>query len=244
VVEYDPIMGKVKQRNWLILITIFLVIVSGAGLFVSIRQKLSFNSCAYGEGMYKSGENVPNFNGEQECVCNPDGSIKCGDDTEGVVYTGYSSSNLKFSYSYINMIDEESSVSNTIVPLDASYINGILKVSFERNALCSEEEEVSAQSGFYQLSSNAMRLTIMTSADTSKYFLPCKIANTFEVTDPGISFGEDFQIYYESESGEFLSMGACVYNSVLHADQDVFKDGTSVCLCNTGNVTCRELQQP
>ncbi len=235
-------MGKVKQRNWLIIITIFLVIVSGAGLFVSIHKKLSFNSCAYGEDMYKSGENVPNFNGEQECVCSSDGSIKCGDDTEGVVYTGYSSANLKFSYSYENLIDENSTVSSDIVPLDASYVNGVLKVAFERNVLCSEDGEVPAQSGFYKLSANALRLTIMTSVDTAKYFSPCKISNTYEITDASISFADDFQIYYESESGEFLSMGACIYDGALHGDQDVFKNGNSVCICNTGSVTCRELQ--
>ncbi len=244
MVEYDSIMGKIKQRNWLIIITIFLVIVSGAGLFVSIRQKLSFNSCAYGENVYRSGEQVPEFNGEQECVCNADGSIKCGDDAEGVVYSGYSSSNLKFSYSYINLLDSTAILDNEIEPLDASYTNGVLKVSFERDVLCSSDELAPTQSGFYQISSDALRLTIMTNVDTSKYTAPCKISNTFEISNPNVTFDEDFQIYYESESGEFLSLGACVYNGTLHADQDVFKEknSSSVCLCNTGNVTCKDLQ--
>lgn len=244
MVEYDPIMGKIKQRNWLIIITIFLVIVSGIGLFVSIQQKLSFNSCAYGEDVYRSGEQVPEFNGEQECTCNSDGSIKCGTESDGIVYTGYSSSNLRFSYSYINLLDSGAILDSDITPLDASYSDGILKISFERDVLCSSDEIAPAQSGFYQLSSDALRLTIMTNIDTTKYTSPCKISNTFEITDSNITFNDDFQIYYESDSGEFLSLGACVYKGVLHGDQDVFKDKdiSSVCLCNTGNVTCKDLQ--
>jgi hypothetical protein len=234
-------MGKIKQRNWLIIITIFLVIVSGVGLFLSIQQKLSFNSCAYGVNVYRSGEEIPAYNGGSECKCNADGTIKCNDDLDESIYSDYSSQNLKFTYEYVNLLSQESLTSEDISSNWASYSEGIMEVSFERNASCTVDGIAPTQSGFYQLSPNDLKLSIMTNTDTTKYISPCRISNNFEISGLEITLSNDFQIYYQSDSGELESLGACVENNTLYGDQEVFKSKTSsaVCICNTGVVSCK-----
>jgi len=236
-------MGKIKQRNWLIIITIFLVIVSGAGLFLSIQQKLSFNSCAYGENVYRSGDEIPAYNGRDECKCNADGTIKCSDNTDELTYSGYSSQNLKFSYQYINLLTDQALLQEEAKSNSASYINGVLKVNLERNVLCTNDEIAPTQSGFYQLSSSDLKLTIMTNTDVTKYATPCKILNSFEISGLDIALGDDFQIYYQSDNGNLESLGVCVQDNILYGDQEVFKSKTSssVCICNTGVVSCKQL---
>jgi len=236
-------MGKIKQRNWLIIITIFLVIVSGAGLFLSIQQKLSFNSCAYGENVYRSGDEIPAYNGRSECRCNADGSIKCNDNTAELAYSGYSSQNLKFTYKYLNLLSEGVLTQEKVSSDSASYANGILKINLERNVLCAEDEIAPVQSGFYQLSAEDLKLTIMTNTDATKYVKPCKISNGFEISGLDMTLNNDFQIYYQSDDGNLESLGACVQDSVLYGDQEVFKSKTSssVCICNTGVISCKQL---
>jgi hypothetical protein len=236
-------MGKIKQRNWLIIITVFLVIVSGVGLFLSIQQKLSFNSCAYGENVYRSGEDIPAYNGRSECKCNADGTIKCSDNTDELAYSGYSSQNLKFTYKYLNLLSEGVLTQEKVTSDSASYINGVLKISFERNVLCSEDEIAPTQSGFYQLSAEDLKLTIMTNVDATKYVKPCKISNSFEISGLNQTLDDNFQIYYQSDDGKLESLGACVQNGTLYGDQEVFKSKTSsaVCICNTGAISCKEL---
>ncbi len=238
-------MGKVKQRNWLIIITIFLVIVSGAGLFLSIQEKLAFNSCAYGESVYKSGESIPEYNGRTGCKCNSNGTIDCSESTNQTGYNGYSSQNLEFTYEYVNLLSKESAMmeQEEITSDSASYLNGVLKVNFERNAMCAEDGTAPTQAGFYQITPTNLKLTIMTSLDATKYATPCKISNGFQISGLNITLDNKFQIYYQSESGELKSLGACVQDNTLYGDQEVFKlkTSSSVCICNTGTITCKEL---
>jgi hypothetical protein len=238
-------MGKVKQRNWLIIITIFLVIVSGAGLFLSIQKKLSFNSCAYGENVYKSGESIPEYNGKTECKCNSDGSVDCNESTSQTGYNGYSSQNLEFTYKYSNLLSSETitMTQEEITSNSASYLDGVMKVSFERDTMCTEDGVVPTQAGFYQISSKDLKLTIMTNLDTTKYTTPCKISNSFEISGLSVILDNKFQIYYQSESGELKSLGACVQDNTLYGDQEAFKSktSTSVCICDSGVVSCKEL---
>jgi hypothetical protein len=236
-------MGKIKQRNWLIIITIFLVIVSGAGLFLSIQQKLSFNSCAYGENVYRSGDDIPAYNGRDECKCNADGTIKCNDSTDELTYSGYSSQNLKFTYQYINFLTDQALLTEEVESNSASYINGVLKVSFERNALCTNDEIAPTQSGLYELSSEDLKLSIMTNTDATKYVAPCKILNSFEISGLDIALDENFQIYYQSDNGNLESLGACVEDNTLYGDQEDFKSKktSSICICKVGTISCKEL---
>jgi len=236
-------MGKIKQRNWLIIITVFLVIVSGAGLLLSIQQKLSFNSCAYGENVYKSGDDIPAYNGRDECKCNADGTIKCGENTDELTYSGYSSQNLKFTYEYINLLSSETVMQTKVTSDSASYIEGVLKVSFERNVLCTSDGIAPTQSGFYQVSPQDLKLTIMTNVDTSRYVSPCKISNNFEISGLNITLDSKFQIYYQSDGGILESLGVCVQDNTLYGDEEVFKSktSTSVCICNAGVVNCKQL---
>lgn len=236
-------MGKVKQRNWLIIITIFLVIASGIGLLFSTQKKLSFNSCAYGDEIYKNGESIPNYNGKDSCLCNSNGSIDCGDTSDSLSYSNFSSSNLKFTYKYLNLLNESSVANENIQPGDASFVNGTLKVSYERDVLCTSDGIAPTQSGFYQLSSEELRVTVMTNKDTSLYTLPCKIENNFEISDLNLNLGENFQVYYQSEEGELSSLGVCVSDNVLYGNQEAFKSANSksICLCNFGVITCKDL---
>lgn len=234
-------MGKVRQRNWLIIITVFLVIVSGIGLLLSVQKKLSFNSCAYGDEVYRSGENVPDYNGRSSCLCNSNGSIDCGDNNDSLSYSNFSSDNLQFSYKYLNLLDETSLSNENIQPGKASFVNGTFTISFERNVMCTSDGVAPTQSGFYQLSSNELRLTIMTNKDTSQYVSPCKIENTFVISNRNVSLSDTFQAYYQSEEGELSSLGVCVANGSLYGNQEAFKTtgSSKVCLCNFGVVTCK-----
>ncbi len=234
-------MGKVKQRNWLIIITIFLVIVSSVGLLLSVQQKLSFNSCAYGDEIYRSGEDVPGYNGKGSCLCNSDGTIKCDEDGNSLAYSSFSSANLKFSYKYLNLLNTSSVSEENLQPGKASYTNGKINISLERDVLCGEDGAAPTQSGFYQLSENELRLTIMTNKDSSLYALPCKIEDSFEISNQDLVLKDNFQVYYQSEDGSLSNLGTCVYDGKLYGDQEAFKStaSQSVCLCDFGVVACK-----
>lgn len=237
-------MGKIKQRNWLIIITVFLVIVSGLALLVSIQKKLSFSSCAYGDEIYKSGDVVPDYTNGSNCLCNSDGAIKCDNSNSTSNYDGFSSANLTFTYNYLNLLDNNTVMKENVLSTSASYVNNILTVKLERNVLCSSGNAAPAQSGFYQLTDNGLKLMVMTDKDTSKYVYPCRIENTFVIVSLNLSLNENFKIHYQNENGEMVDLEECVYNNMLYGDQEVFKsqDLNSVCICNSGKVSCKDLQ--
>lgn len=237
-------MGKVKQRNWLIILTVFLVIVSSVGVILSIRENISFNSCAFEGEIYKNGELVPGYNNSSSCFCNSDGSIKCENASSQLNYTEFSSKDLKFSYDYVNSLSNENfSSSEEVNPLKASLIGSTLTVAFERNAMCSVDATAPVQSGFYILNNEELRLTVITNLDTSKYTEPCKIENQFVISNVNVDLTDHFQVYYQSSDGTLSNLGACVYEGTIHGDQEVFKSSTSksVCLCDYGVVTCKQL---
>jgi hypothetical protein len=209
-----------------------------------MHQKLSFSSCEYGGEIYNSGENIPNYNGKSDCTCNLDGTIKCGEETNDTGYSDFSSSNLKFTYSYLNLLSKDSVVKEDVNATSASYVAGTLSVNLERNVLCSASNEAPVQTGFYKLSSSELRLIVMTSTDSSKYTTPCKIENSFVISNLDISLDSNFQIYYQSADESVTNLGACVYNGTLYGSQEAFKsqDSKSICLCDIGKITCNDLQ--
>lgn len=239
-------MSKIRQRNWLIVITVLLVVVSGIGFFLSIHQQLSFPSCAYDGEIYRNGEDVPNYNGKDGCSCNSSGTIVCkeeiGNNETGL--SDFSSSNLQFTYRFLNLLSKDITMREDVETSSASYINNTLSLTIERNVLCSNDNEAPVQTGFYKLSDSELKLVILTSTDAAKYTLPCRTEAKFVISNVNISLSDNFQMYYQSEGGLTTNLGSCVYNGILYGSQEAFKsqDLQSVCLCNSGKITCRALQ--
>lgn len=236
-------MGKVRQRNWLIILTMFLVSASGIALLLSIQKNISFHSCAYGGEMYKSGDLIPDYNEGSSCFCNSDGSIKCDNSSTKVNYSDFTSQNLKFSYDYLNALSESNALNGNVNPIKASLVNGTLNIAFEREAMCTSDGEAPVQSGFYILSNQEIRLTTLTNIDATKYTQPCKIEDIFVISNIDFELSDDFKAYYQTSEGNLLSLGVCIYNKTLYGNQEAFKasNNKSVCLCDLGVVTCKDL---
>lgn len=239
-------MSKIRQRNWLIIITVLLVVVSGIGFYLSIHQQLSFPSCAYEGEVYKNGENVPNYNGKDNCTCGSTGSIMCNEEDQSseTGLSGFSSSNLQFTYRFLNLLSKSTTMKEDVDTSSASYSDNTMSITIERNVLCSSDNSAPVQTGFYKLSSSELNLVILTSTDSVKYTEPCRVEAKFVISDVNTTLSDNFQIYYQSEGGLTANLGACVYNGILYGSQEAFKsqDSQSVCLCNAGKITCRDLQ--
>mgnify|MGYP001224308997 FL=1 len=176
------VMGKLKQNNWLVVITIFLVVSSVIALSISMRKSLGFGTCAYDEEIYLSGQLIPNYNGRTDCYCSKNGSVQCNSDSSLISLENYSSTGLKYFSSFLNYLDKEELDTDNIKAVDVGYTSGVLTVVIEREAMCGQEQESPVQVGFYKYSENDLTLTVLTNRDPSFYSKVCKIDGKFVLT--------------------------------------------------------------
>jgi len=239
MVKFGEIMGKVKQRNWLIVITILMVISSGIVLLISMQEKLGFNTCAYGENTYITGQNIPNFNGLDDCYCAKDGSVKCGNMSEGISYSSFSSTGLSFSSRFLNYLEKEK-VENNITPIDVNYTSNIFSLILEREVLCGDNSKSPVQVGFYKIEGGNLVVTVMTNRDPELYSMVCKVENTINVNDINLDIKDTFKIYYQDELGYRYDLKVCSSNGKLYNSGDMLEiEGSpTVCYCDDGVIEC------
>ena len=232
-------MGKLKQKNWLVVITIFLVLSSVIALSVSMRKSLGFGTCAYDEDIYLSGQSIPNYNGRADCYCSKNGSVQCNTDNSLISLENYSSAGLKYYSGFLNYLNKDELDTNNIQAVDVGYTSGVLSVVIEREAMCGEEQESPVQVGFYKYIENDLTLTVLTNRDTSFYNKVCKIDGKFVLEKEDLILTDDFKLHFQNDLGKMFDLGVCVYSSKLYSNGDILqsKDGKA-CTCLSSVVEC------
>lgn len=241
MVKFGEIMERVKQRNWLIIITILMVISSIVVLFISMRGKLGFKTCAYGESVYIPGQNIPNFNGLDDCYCAKDGSVKCGNSSDVISYSSFSSAGLFFSSRFLNYLEKEK-VENNITPMNVNYTNNKFSIIFEREVLCGENSQSPVQIGFYKIEGENLIVTIMTNKDPELYSMVCKVENTIAIDSINLDIKDTFKIYYQDEYGYRYDLKVCPSNGKLYNSGDMLEiqESSNICYCEDGAIKCED----
>jgi len=233
------VMGKLKQKNWLVIITIFLVVSSVIALSISMRKSLGFGTCAYDEDIYLSGQSIPNYNGRSDCYCSKNGSVQCNTDNSLISLENYSSTGLKYFSSFLNYLNKDELDTNNIQAVDVGYTAGVLSVVIEREAMCGAEQESPVQVGFYKYNENDLTLTVLTNRDVSFYNKVCKIDGKFVLEKEDLFLTDDFKLHFQNDLGKMFDLGVCVYDGKLYGNKDILQSkGGSACMCNFGTVEC------
>lgn len=236
-------MGKVKQRNWLLIITGFLVLASALVLFMTNRGRLGVGVCVYGDVEYEQGDLVPNYEGRNDCYCTWSGDIVCESEETLVSYDDFSSEGLVFTYSFRNFLEKKGPEVSRVVLSDVNHRENTLEVIIEREALCSEEGLAPVQTAMYKYEEDSLTFSTVTNRDETLYGRVCLIGNTFVLEDVDLSEKSVFSLYYQHDSGEIFKMNSCFVNERLYAEEDVFKDEENdmLCTCEAPEVECEEL---
>lgn len=236
-------MGKVKQRNWLLIITIFLFLGSALVLFVTTRNKLGVGVCNYDDIQYQQGDLVGNYEGRSDCHCTRTGDIVCEEEDLTMSYENFSSEGLQFTYSFRNFLEKESPDLSRVVLSDLNYSENTVEVILEREALCGQEDLAPVQTAMYKLEENALTLTTVTNRDEQLYRRVCLIGNTFVVNGVDLSEKSEYLLYYQNDSGQTFKLKSCFVNGKLYGQGDAFKNAENnmLCTCEGPDVECEEL---
>jgi hypothetical protein len=225
-----------KQKwyaNWLIIITLCLLFSSFGVFYLSIKNDISVTRCIYGDNL------------DHNCICNVNGEIICEDEEieEGkVVSNDFVSSNLEFKYDFLNFIDLNTSIQDSVEFKDISHIQGGLKITIERISLCSEQQKAPSQLGLYKLEENGLILTTATNLTDSSFYISCITENTFFIPDFPTNLSEDFQVLYQDDLDVIYMANNCVYEGFLRNSGDVYnsKEKCIICKCISGENSCQK----
>jgi hypothetical protein len=235
-------MGKIVQRNWLLIITGLLVMSSFAVLFITLDERSNANRCTYGGIVYKKGDLVKNYRANDNCYCNGSDKIQCenGDDFS-ISYSTFSTEKLSFSYMYQNYLEVNEPDYTRVLSEDVNHNDDSLEIVLERETLCGENNLAPSQVGFYEFRDNSLILTTMTNRDTNLYSMPCMISNSFVIEGNNFQLQEGFSVMYQNEKGQLFDLNACYYGNKLYASGDSFKHTSEnkVCSCEMGTVICK-----
>lgn len=212
-------MEKQKNVNWLMVITVFLLLVS-AGVFV---YKFFF------------AKSVENSSSGEDSVEHKE--IVSNDEAAPVLSTD----NLVFEYKYLNTLSSKSSEGTKILSADINQKGDELIVIFEKEGLCNEDFKAPSQSGHYEKSPEKLILSVTTSSDSDEFNIPCLISNSFKITNFESSVNEDFEVFYRDEGGKEFDLMACSYNGILYGQGDVFttEKNKEVCTCEKSKAVCK-----
>lgn len=236
-------MGKVKQRNWLLIITIFLLLASALVVFVTTRNRLGVGVCNYDGIQYQQGDLVPNYEGRSDCHCTWTGDVVCEGEDLTMSYENFSSEGLQFTYSFRNFLEKESPDLSRVVLSDLNHSENTVEVILEREALCGEGGLAPVQTAMYKSEEDALTLTTVTNRDEELYGEVCLIGNSFVVEGVDLSEKSEYFLYYQNDSGQTFKLKSCFVNGKLYGEGDVFKNAANnmLCTCEASGVECEEL---
>lgn len=236
-------MGKVRQRNWLLIITIFLLLSSVVVLFVTTRSRLGVGVCIYQDVEYLQGQLVPNYGEGSECYCTWTGEIICEDEGPLVSYEDFSSEGLEFTYSFRNFLEKEDPDYTRSVLSGLKHREGVLEVIVERESLCGEAGLAPVQTAMYKKEEESLTLTTITNRDPTLYTRVCMVGNTFTIEDVDLTEDTEYSLYYQNDNGQVSTLRTCLANGRLYGEGDVFKDsnGDLLCTCVSPEIECEEL---
>ena len=236
-------MAKVKQRNWLLIITMCLVLASILVLVITTQRRLGLGVCYYNDIEYFQNELVPNYEGRSDCYCSWSGEIVCDKEELTMSYENFTSVGLQFTYSFRNFLDKEVPDLSRVVLSDINYQSPQVEIILEREALCGENNQAPVQTAMYKKEKDKLVVTTITNRDETLYSKVCMIANTFVVENLDLSEVSEYSIHYQNDSGQIFELKTCFVNGKLYGQEDVFKDAENnlLCTCEGPNVECEEL---
>lgn len=243
------VMAKIKQRNWLLIITGCLLVGSILVVFLTTRQNLGLGVCYYEGIEYQQNEFVPNYEGRNDCYCSWTGQIVCEESSELVMsYEDFTSQNLLFTYAFRNFLEKEGPDSLRVSLSSVKQDESSLEVVLEREVLCSQDGEAPVQTALYKVEDESLVLTTVTNRDELLYDRVCLVANSFLLVDQGVEdlqLGEkeEFSLFYQDDVGRVFNLKNCFANSRLYSSGDVFKDSVRdlLCTCIGPDLECEEL---
>ena len=243
MIEYIE-MEKVIQRNWLLIITVFLLIASISAIVVTARKKFGVGVCVYNGMQYLDREFVPGYNGREDCFCTWGGEIVCEDPEYNMSYESFSSRDLFFSYSFKNFLEKEDPDYSKITLSDINHVDNHLEIQLEREVFCSTSGAAPTQVGMYEVKSNSLVLTTITNRDKDLYDRTCLIGNVFSFEGFNLSDKDEYSLFYQNERGQLFDLNACFYNGTLYGLGDVFNDSlrNKICTCEGVEVDCEDLK--
>ncbi|NLB11939.1 hypothetical protein GX830_00990, partial [Candidatus Dojkabacteria bacterium] len=99
-------MAKVRQRNWLLIITGLLFVTSIALLVFTTKKKMGIGVCYHNDLMYEQNQLIPDYERGSDCYCAWSGDIVCKDTERSFSYEDFSSEGLMFSYTFRNLLEK------------------------------------------------------------------------------------------------------------------------------------------
>lgn len=236
-------MKKIKQRNWLLIITGLLLFSATVVLFFRTRSELGLGVCYYLEQEYYAGQSIPNYQGRDDCHCTLSGDIQCEGDDVYMEYDSFGSEGLLFSHAFRNYVEKDAPDLTKIVLSDVSYRGASIVIVLEREVRCGDLQDSPPQVALYERKQGSLVLTNITNRDQELYNRPCIISNSFTFSNLSLQDEDSFSLMYQNESGQLFDLGACFENGILYSQGDVFKDmkNNSICTCVGPEVECEDL---
>lgn len=236
-------MGKIRQRNWLLIITGVLVITTVVVLFLTTKRELGIGVCYHNGFRYEQNQLIPDYERGRDCYCSWNGEIVCEDVEISLSYEDFTSEGLNFTFNFRNLLEKTEPDLSKVTLADVNYRDNLVEIIVEREAICQQGGQVPTQIGMYEKRSNSIILTTITNMDETLYSRACVIVNTFSLVDIDISGEDEFTLMYQNEVGQLFDLNACFVNGRFYAPGDVFKDISRelLCTCEGPEVDCEEL---
>lgn len=210
-----PDMAKIRQRNWLLLITVVLVLSSIGILFTTLRGGSETESETYESVEYSVNDTV-------------------------LDYKDFVNENMSFTYSFRNYLDKDQPNLVDAKLVDIQHNDSSLRIVIEREVLCGDFNETPAQAGMYKLGQEGIVLTAITNRDESIYNRVCLIDNIFEIEGINLVDRSEFSVSYQDDQGNMTNFRTCLANGNIYSNGAVFKDleSNSICTCLGPEVEC------
>lgn len=236
-------MAKIKQRNWLLLITFILVLSSLGILFTTLQGDLETDFCIYEGVEYSVNDPVSEYEGDKDCICSRSGGIVCKEDEYSMSYEDFVNEDMSFTQSFGNYLDKDQPNLEDVRLVDIQYNGSSLRIVIEREALCGDFNETPVQTGMYKLEEEGIVLTTITNRDESIYGRVCLIGNTFEIQNVTLADKSRFSISYQNDQGNMTNFRICLANGNVYSNGDIFKDSesNSICTCLGPEIECEQL---
>lgn len=222
-----PVMNRKWHPNWLVFFTIALF-VSALGTFITtFRDQFGLKKCVYGGIEYDAGQSIPD---EPRCFCNEKGDVVCEEiEIESSLdSTDFINEDLDFSTTFLNFVDIDTPFEDMRFG-EVSTVDKGLKIVVERLTLCSEEEELPPQIGYYSISGEQLQLKTTTNLLPRRFNSDCMVSNTFLIH--GLS--EVSKVSYVSEDNRIIEADTCVFNGRVYNKGDAFVgDNGEVVVCD------------
>ncbi len=215
--------------NWLVVITLFLFFSSLGVFLIYIQDNIVSKQCAFGDDLGRN------------CICNSQGEKICDDQlVQTTSVSEFSSKGLIYTFDFLNLVDVNNPSGEKIQFVDISRVNDALKVTVEMDSMCSEDNIVAPQIGFYKLDSEKLLLTVVSNLTNTSFNLPCRSENIFLIEDFNSDVDENFKLQFQDEYESVYQANICIYQGYIRNDGDIYKseDEKDICKCEMGTTVC------